>query len=311
MSITYLLVSLLTPWLAGFFLLRAMESRAGYRPHPARQVAFAFFLGYSLLQLLALGANAVFGDVPVIGIHIALGLIAVCAYLLNRAPAPAAIGSRRAAGLNTEPRQTGWVFWFFLCLAVLHLSLAAVEILHRPIFPWDAWLNWMYRAKAWFFAGSILPMDAPQDWLQGTGDATYNVAGADYPSLVPITALWTALHLGYWSETLVNVPVIACGMALGGGIYGLCREAERSRQTSMIAAYLVLSIPLIGTHLSLAGQADIWMAGYAGLGIGACLLGLEKSKRPVFAWDFCSQACRLASRPKVASGWQWRSVWVP
>lgn len=273
MELAYLLVSLLTPWLAGFSLLRAAEARATYHPHLLRQMAFGFFFGYSLLQLLVLSANAVLGTVPIFIINATLLLIAIGAYLLHRktpSAVPATIGQ---AGLRLS-QQKSWIFWFFLCLAVLHLSLAAIEVVHRPIFPWDAWLSWMYRAKAWFFAGSIVPMDSPQDWLHGKGTALYNVAGAHYPSLLPITAMWTALHIGHWSETLVNLPVVACGFALSGGVYGLCREAECSPRTSVVAAYLLLSIPLIGAHLSLAGQADIWMAGYAGLGVSACLLGL-------------------------------------
>ncbi|MFN2287772.1 MAG: hypothetical protein ABR578_05520 [Chromatocurvus sp.] len=303
-TIALLLVSVLTPWLAGFALLRAAESCTGYRPHPARQIAFGFFFGYSLLQFLVISNSAVFGHIPVLGINIGLAVIAVAAHLVYRRSLAASDPASRRIPINNSDR-TGWIFWLFLGLALLHLLLAAVEVLHRPIFPWDAWLSWMYRAKAWFFAGSILPMDSPPDWLNGTGESIYNVAGAQYPSLVPITALWSALNSGQWSETQVNVPVIACGMALGAGIYGLSREAGRSRQTSMIAAYLVLSIPLIGTHLSLAGQADIWVAGYAGLGAGACLLGLMKKIPGLFLVGLALTALSMGVK---AEGGVWLAV---
>lgn len=300
------LVSLLTPWLAGFFLLRAVEARASYHPHPLRQIAFGFFLGYALLQLLVLSTNAVLGNVPVFPINAALIMIAVCAHLgYRRLPAAAQQTSAQKIAPANHPtlshRKT-WIFWFFLCLAVVHLSLAAIEVVHRPIFPWDAWLSWMYRAKAWFFAGSIVPMDAPHEWIKGTGTAAYNVAGGHYPALLPITALWTALHLGQWSETLVNLPVIACGIALAGGMYGLCREAGRSPQGSMIATYLVLSIPLMSTHLSLAGQADTLMAGYAGLGVSACLLGLVRKSTGLFCLGLLLTALSMGAK---AEGGVW------
>ena len=304
MPYAFLLVSLLTPWLAGFFLLRAVEARASHHPHPLRQIAFGFFLGYSLLQLLVLSANAVLGSVPVLIINTTLIIIAVCAHLVYRKLPAAAQTNAQANDLTLSHRKT-WVFWFFLCLAIVHLSLAAIEVVHRPIFPWDAWLSWIYRAKAWFFAGSIVPMDAPHEWIRGMGNAAYNVAGAHYPTLLPITALWTALHLGQWSETLVNLPVIACGIALAGGTYGLCREAERSPQVSMIAAYLVLSIPLMSTHLSLAGQADTWMAGYAGLGVSACLLGLVRKSTGLFCLGLLLTALSMGAK---AEGGVWLFV---
>lgn len=280
-STAYLLVSLLIPWLSGYSLLRLAESRAPYLPNPCLQIAFGFFFGHSLLQLLVHVADALLGYIPVPGVNVTLVLIAVCACLVSRIKRITTRPAERREAFITR-RSIGPVFWVFFLLTAVHLSLAVIEVLHRPVFPWDAWLSWMYRAKAWFFSGSVVPMDAPQDWLKGTGSAVYNAAGAHYPTLVPITAAWTALHLGFWSETLVNVPVIACGLALAIGVYGLAREAGRSPGTGMIAAYLVLSIPLIGTHLSLAGQADIWMAGYAGLGLGACLLGLAKGSSSLF-----------------------------
>lgn len=308
MPYAYLLVSLLTPWLAGFFMLRAVEARASHHPHPLRQIAFGFFVGYSLLQLLVLSANAVLGSVPVVVINATLIIIAVCAHLVyRRLPAAARKSGQTSAQANdpTLSHRKSWVFWFFLCLAIVHLSLAAIELVHRPIFPWDAWLSWMYRAKAWFFAGSIVPMDAPHEWIKGTGNAAYNVAGAHYPTLLPITALWTALHLGQWSETLVNLPVIACGVALAGGMYGLCREAGRSPGVSIIAAYLVLSIPLMSTHLSLAGQADTWMAGYAGLGVSACLLGLVRKSTGLFCLGLLLTALSMGAK---AEGGVWLFV---
>ncbi|WP_117319685.1 hypothetical protein [Chromatocurvus halotolerans] len=279
MSLTYLLVSMVTPWLAGLSVQRALESRAAYPPHPLRQAAFGFFLGYSLLQWLVLTVSGIFGHVSITGLNLALMLIALLSHLIYRRfkhhPGP-------PQWISPVPLQTDWVFWFFLILALVHLLLSTLETLHRPVFPWDAWLSWMYRAKAWFYAGSILPMDSPADWLSGAGDALYNVAGAHYPTLVPITAFWTALHLGEWSETLVNLPVLGCGLALGAGLYGLSREAGATRAKSAIGAYFLLSIPLVGAHLSLAGQADIWMAGYAGLGTSACLLGLARRDRHFF-----------------------------
>ena len=42
-----------------------------------------------------------------------------------------------------------------LLLIGLHLWLSALEIFNRPVYPWDAWLVWLYRAKAWYFSGTV------------------------------------------------------------------------------------------------------------------------------------------------------------
>ena len=174
-AIALLLVSVLTPWLAGFTLLRAAESGTGYRPHPLRQIAFGFFLGYSLLQFLILSSSALFGHIPVLGIDLGLALIAVGAHLLyRRSRTTTHPASQSATGRGSN--ETGWIFWVFLTLACLHLLLAAIEVLHRPIFPWDAWLSWMYRAKAKLWSTCRLLPVAWRSALASTGSVAKRVA---------------------------------------------------------------------------------------------------------------------------------------
>lgn len=77
----------------------------------------------------------------------------------------------------------------------------------------------------------------------------------------------------------MNTPVIACGIALCLGIYGACRESGINRLGSIMAAYLFISVPFIGAHIALAGYADIWLAGFTGLGFIALISGLVQSNR--------------------------------
>jgi hypothetical protein len=63
------------------------------------------------------------------------------------------------------------------------------------------------------------------------------------------------------------------------GIYGQCREFGGSYLHSVAAAYLLLSVPLVGTHLALAGYADIWISGFTGLGFAALIRGLIDDNR--------------------------------
>jgi hypothetical protein len=61
-------------------------------------------------------------------------------------------------------------------------------------------------------------------------------------------------------------------------LFGQCREAGFSVTTSLVCCYLLYSIPLFGNHIALAGYADIWMAGFTGLGFVALLRGLTIDK---------------------------------
>ncbi|MEM1144166.1 MAG: hypothetical protein AAGI88_16425, partial [Pseudomonadota bacterium] len=56
---------------------------------------------------------------------------------------------------------------------------------------------------------------------------------------------------------------------------------------SAILAYLLISIPLIGSHLSLAGQADIFMAAFCGLGFSVLLLAACERNSGLAALGLC------------------------
>jgi hypothetical protein len=277
MTLDYLrlAIALLLPWAGGFFWLAAVEQRCNsLPPNRLRQLGYALFIGYAGVQGTVLAYNGLTGSVaflPILSVIAVLTALGGALFILGRGkqPAPAAASTVMEQGSG----YARLALMLFLAWACFHLLLSAVEIIYRPIFPWDAWLNWMYRAKAWFYAGAVMPMDAPADWLNGNITATYNVAGNIYPTFPSIMALWTALALGQWSETLVNLPVLCCGIALALGLYGQCRETGLPTWLAVTAVYLLLSIPLIGTHLSLAGQADIWMAGFTGLGLVTLISG--------------------------------------
>lgn len=167
-----------------------------------------------------------------------------------------------------------------LLLIGAHLLLGTLEVLHRPVFPWDAWLNWMYRAKAWYLSGQISDFDPVTLWASGAAPQnTYAVAGSHYPRLLPLIALGMAHLLGAWNEPLINLPYVMLGLAIAVGLYYVARRHGLGRVSALVCSYLAISTPLLGAHLSLAGQADIWMAGTTGLGFAALCSGLINRDR--------------------------------
>jgi hypothetical protein len=234
-------------------------------------------LGFAGLQGIVLISAALMGRVEFWPVLAVVCLIAAAGAVLARK-------TRHATAQNpTQPPNhhplATLLFWLLLAWAALHLALAAVEIFNRPVFPTDAWMVWVYRAKAWFYSGNVYQLASPANWLEGTATVPYAVDAYRYPSFASIIPFWAALSLGSWSETLVNTPVLLSGIALGCALYGQCRELGVSPLLSSVGVYLLLSIPLVGTHLSLAGYADIWMMGFAGLGFVALILGQTVNNR--------------------------------
>ncbi len=290
-----LAIAIILPWLGGYFWLAFADRRLGNsRANGLRQLGYGLFLGFAALQGTVLACNRLFGEVNLMPVTLALAVATLAGgicYVKASSRGPAA----------TVPRDSGSplrqaLFWLLIGWAALHLLLVAIEILHRPVFPWDAWLNWMYRAKAWFYSGQVFLMSPPEGWLSGTADSPYNVAGNHYPTFVPVLALWAATALGQWSETLVNLPVLCCGVALGCGLYGQCREYGLAKLPSALAAYMLLSIPLVGAHLSLAGQSDIWMAGFTGLGFVALMHGCIRDDRVQLLLGLVMTALGIATK---------------
>lgn len=278
MDFIRLLLGLLLPWIGGYYWLVTIENRFSpdKTPNRLRQLGYGLFLGYAGLQGIILASATVLKRVDFWPVIAVIALITSAAALLPRTSRQL---RREQAPHHRASPAARILFAILLSWATLHLVLAAIEILNRPVYPWDAWLAWIYRAKAWFFSSNVYQLASPTDWLAGTATSPYTIDAHGYPTFASIIPFWAALSLGRWSETLVNTPVLCCAVALGLGIYGQCREQGIPPLLSIAAAYFLLSIPLVGTHLSLAGYADIWLAGFTGLGFAALIPALANKNK--------------------------------
>ena len=167
-----------------------------------------------------------------------------------------------------------------MVLMIIHLIFITVEVFTQPVYPWDAWLAWIYRAKAWFMVGNISGFVSSAAWESANSVSVYTIDAFTYPLFPSIIPYWAALSLGRWSDTLINLPVLGAGFAMGMALYGQCREHGMGISASLISCYLLYSLPLFGTHLALAGYADIWMAGFNGLGFIALIRGASLRDAP-------------------------------
>jgi len=279
MGILTLAIGLLLPWLGGFLWLALLESRLSptIRVSRLRQAGYGFFLGYSLLCLAVLTCDNWLGRVSWPWIIAFFTLLAAGAVVTFRSWVPGKPSS--APSRQPVSRRLKILTLILASWGLLHLLLVSLEILGQPLYPWDAWLAWVYRSKAWFLAGGMVEVASPSTWLLSTSPDVYTIDAWSYPRFASIVPYWAALSLGHWSETLINLPVPLAGIAITMALYGQCRETGMSTLVSVTACYLLVSVPLFATHMALAGYADIWMAGFTGLGFVALITGAVLGRR--------------------------------
>jgi hypothetical protein len=225
----------------------------------------------------------------------------------------AALGqqSRLAIGLGFRPLHSAEVVWFGLLLVLIcaHLIFALLNVLQRPIFPWDAWTTWVYRTKAWFLAGGLKEIASPSDfWVMDAGEV-YTIGAFRYPDMTSVYQYWNALILSDWNEQWVALSWLLLCLSITVAMYGLGRRLAFPPTLSLLFAYLLVSLPLIGIHASLAGYSDLWMAGYVGIGFGLLLVGLaqDSAREVVLGLLLCGIAVLVKKEGVV---WFALALWV-
>jgi hypothetical protein len=183
-----------------------------------------------------------------------------------------------------------------LLLLAVHGGLIVVEVMQRPLYPWDAWAQWATKAKVWAATATLTPFVPPEQWLAGSvagaaagavpGTAAGAVAGAytdaapHYPALVPLLQTWLALGLGHWDERWVNLgwPMLWLGLVVA--VYGQARNWPMRPALAAFAAYAVGSLPFVNVHAMLAGYADLPQAVVYALGAMA-LAAWSRNRSPL------------------------------
>lgn len=258
------------PWLAGALWLRLLWRE----PQPG---IWSLALGYGYLialfgVALSLRTSAALGFpllpwVPML-LCALLALAGMDRFRRRRHPVPPQKGPAR-------PRGSLWRQLLVLLLLLwigLRLLGLALEVWWQPLFPWDAWTTWAVRARTWSELGELVPFVSPGDWLADTSGSVHTIAAWRYPETVSLLALWPTLAFGDWNETAANLPWLGCVLALGLGFYGQARLWGASPLTTTVFLWLLLSLPLLDTHVALAGYADLWLATTLGLAFMAFLL---------------------------------------
>lgn len=272
-------LALMLPWLAG-----ALWVRSGWRDDPAgiwpMALGYGYLLGMLVVTLLlrlqeALGLPPSFaGPAVVMAILTILG-----AWRLWRRVALDRLRLQDAGTFGVELSWQRIVFVLLLVWLGWRFATLAQELWLRPLFPWDAWTTWTVRPRVWAELRQWVPFVDPIRWLGDASGSLYTIDAVNYPITVPLLALWPTLAFGVWNDTAANLPWLGAALALGLGFYGQTRSWGATPLAALIFTWLLLSLPILDTHVALAGYADLWLAAFYSLAVIAFFQWLRTGDR--------------------------------
>ena len=259
-----LLFAMALPWLLGIAALQALDWPRNETPGVASalRVGFGYLIGAVLLtlwmrmlSLVGVGFGRTSIALPTLALTAVLLVYAMRAQRLSMAGVAAALRTLAAPALK------GWqrIVWTLLLIwLVARFGLLAAEIGWRPLYPWDAWVQWATKARVWYELGRIAPFVDSPTWLAGASGAFFD-ASPHYPATMPLLQAWTCIALARWDDSAMNWPWLAILVSVTVAVYGALRAEGVAPLAALFGAYLVASLPLLDVHAALAGYADLPM----------------------------------------------------
>ncbi|MFO1281192.1 MAG: hypothetical protein U1F51_01805 [Burkholderiales bacterium] len=204
-------------------------------------------------------------------------------------------GFRRVAWL-------GAVAWI-----ALHAALLFAEVAVRPVYAWDAWSAWATKAKTWFAMGTLVPFTDAAGWASATTPTWFD-ARPTAPATAPLMQVWVATVLGRWDDALANLTGWLCYVAIVLTVAGETRRRGASAAAALASAWLVASLPLLGTQVALAGYADLPLTMFATVGALAGFRAFATRAPTDVATAIVALVAAIATKE---SGWVWVVVFAP
>jgi hypothetical protein len=308
-----LLLAAAVCWLPGVALLVALRRPGALAPGEGAWIAGAGYLAGAFaltLWMRVLSRAGVPFGIPALAIPIvvvSLGVIAL-AWRRDRFD-PRTWPSRlvRAIAARDLPKWQRIAWLALLAWLAVRFALLGVEVLSRPLYPWDAWTQWATKARVWYELGHIAPFARVADWY-AAGGTLYFDASPEYPPTMPLLQVLTCIFLGRWDDVLMNAPWWLMAVALAFAAYGGLRLIGASAPAAMAGTFLAASLPLANVHVALAGYADLPLAAcYAASVLALTRWSRERGARYLAVAIVLAIACTQIKTP----GWFWAATLLP
>lgn len=219
-----------------------------------RVLSYGYLLGLAMVALLM----AVLRPVPseafqtiAMCLLIVLGIAAAGVWIRYKHPFV-------VSPITVSEAEPVWLRWLLLAFAawLLWRGMSLVfELVSRPMFPWDAWATWAVKAKTWYLDDSWRSFVDMDSWL--VSPESRHMPAWFYPDAVPLLEVWFASAAGRWSMPAV-LSLWPCLWLTGVAVLmGQLRAFGATWAIAIGAAFAWASLPLVQTHVALAGYADL------------------------------------------------------
>ena len=301
------------PWILGFAALAAVGWPRGDAPaiRLALRVGFGYIVGAVLLTLWMRALSVLGVSFGWLSIGFPLAAVACGSVYYGVRSGQLSLADARSALVSlvspTLPPVQRVIWIALLAWLGLRFGLLAAEVAWRPLYPWDAWVQWATKARVWYELGRIVPFANAEVWLAGAPGAYFD-ASPHYPATVPLLQVWMCVALGRWDDSAMNWPWLAMLVSLTVAVYGVLRGEGVPALVALLGAYFVASLPLLDVHVALAGYADLPMAVvYTLAALATYRWCLRRDPRDGLVAIFLAAACPLVKNP----GWVWALTLLP
>lgn len=264
----WIVVGILAPWLAGMALVHC---RRGGVAGALLTIGGGWLMGQVLLMFALYASLRITGAAHAKAIAVLLMCAALAVAIVRTVIGRRAMSAGDTRRPATVTRQgTRIAASLLVVLFVVSLSAKLFSIVpglrQVSIRNDDAISMWLFKAK----------VIAESDTLSFQKEDPFYLGGSNprYPVFLPLCAAYLPLLNGGWSESLAAAPWLGFFVATPLVILGALRIRLNASVPALIAAYVVMSLPLMSVHAYRPGYADLPLATF--LAAAACFALLAR-----------------------------------
>lgn len=241
------------PWVLGYAIVKLFFRTGNYQLFA---IGTGYVVGWYATSLLLRGYDYL--DWPFEAITLCVAGYSLVALLLILQP-------KQTVATRVYQKKLSFKLVFILSTLIITLllyrwGLTAIDLLSKPVLPWDGWASWSAKAKIFYYYKEIYELYSSYIpfWEFETADGI-SAGAVRHPYFISLIQTYMAIAWGGWSDSIVNLPWLGLHIALVCIIVGGLRYLGVSFLPSLLTAYAAASLPMSDTHVSLGAYADLWV----------------------------------------------------